>query len=75
MQKGLAKFSLALHLTSFSLSILLLTIAANQSARKNSDMTVIVKKLLTFENAAGRFLVIAELFFKENLIQESSRNV
>ena len=37
MQKSLAKFSLALHVTSFSLSVLLLTIAANQSVRMNSD--------------------------------------
>ena len=37
MQKSLAKFCLALHVTSFSLSVLLLTIAANQSACENSD--------------------------------------
>ena len=37
MQKNLAKFSLALHVTSFSLSVLLLIIAENQSARENSD--------------------------------------
>ena len=36
MQKSLAKFSLALHVTSFPLSVLLLTIATNQSARENS---------------------------------------
>ena len=36
MQNGLAKFSLALHDTSFSLAVLLLTIAANQTARENS---------------------------------------
>ena len=35
--KSLAKFSLALHVTSFSLSVLLLTIAENQSAHENSN--------------------------------------
>ena len=37
MQKSLAKFKLALHVTSLSLSVLLLTIAVKQSTRENSD--------------------------------------
>ena len=50
VQKSLAKFSLMLHVTSFSLSVLLLTIAANQSARENSDSYC--KKRIQFTNAS-----------------------